>query len=205
MRDRYGRVRTACSTSFSSVLYHSLGGLSIGLAKIFFVFLFVLQGVFMVCFYGRSHCTACALAESLCLFFALPQRIGEENRFRQAEIASLLVGYRKQANIAALRGKPLRTPRRVFVGAALSLRATRREVFKIQPLRARLKESLAHSRAKAFAFLPCRAARSVIKNRSAQREAVCASGYAISQNRHFTTTSFSLSSYDIFICDTLSR
>ena len=39
-----------------------------------------------------AHTVPAARARGyLCLFFALPQRIGEENLFRQAESASLLV------------------------------------------------------------------------------------------------------------------
>jgi len=55
------------------------------------------------------------------------------------------------------RGKPLGTPRRVFVGATLSLRATRREDVKFQRLRARLQKSHAHFRANTFAFYICHA------------------------------------------------
>ena len=43
MRVSYGRVRTACSTSFSSVLYHPLGDLSIGFAKVFRLFWVIWQ------------------------------------------------------------------------------------------------------------------------------------------------------------------
>ena len=82
-------------------------------------------------------CLRHALADVLCLFFALPQRIGEEK---------------------APRGLiPLGTPQRVLVGAALPLRATRREDMKFQRLRARLKKSRAHFRAKAFALYICHA------------------------------------------------
>ena len=72
-----------------------------------------------------SHCTSCAFAENLCLFFALPQRIGEEK---------------------ALRGPiPLRTPQRTNV-AALSLRSCLREVLHLQILRRCFKEKHRHGR-----------------------------------------------------------
>ena len=77
----------------------------------------------------------------LCLFFALPQRIGEEK---------------------ALRGLPLRTPRACTVAGEINL-AARRKSRHLQSLRARLKESRTHGscsdvafvRGVSFCFFPC--------------------------------------------------
>jgi len=52
--------------------------------------------------------------------------------------------------------EPFGNPQCVFVGATLPLRATRRKSLHLQILRARLKESRAHLKAKALAFSTCR-------------------------------------------------
>ena len=66
----------------------------------------------------------------LCLFFALPQRIGEEK---------------------ALRGLPLRTPRACAVAGEITL-AARRKSRQLQLLRVRLKKSRTHGSCSDFAF-----------------------------------------------------
>ena len=78
-----------------------------------------------------------ALCGVKCLFFALPQRIGEEK---------------------APKGlMPFGNPQRVLVGAALSLRAPRREDMKFQRLRMRIKKIRIHFRAKTLASPACHA------------------------------------------------
>ena len=59
---------------------------------------------------------------------------------RCAYIGAILCLVAKNGEEKTLRGKPLRTPQRVLVGATLPLRATRREGTQLQRLRARLKK-----------------------------------------------------------------
>ena len=114
MRVSYGRVRTACSTSFSSVLYHSFGSLSIGFAKIFFCFFVcVAKGFYRL--FPRTLTPYCVRAHSRARAFAfLPCRAWwQDLRHR---IQSFYVISRGHLCSAAQKGRARRERPGAFLG-----------------------------------------------------------------------------------------